>query len=82
MFGFITAGKEWLAWTPEGYYFASYAGEKLIALKIADAKDPRGYRIETPDLLDPKYHRFDLFPHLFTELDLAKALVKANKLVK
>lgn len=31
VFGFITAGKDRLAWTPEGYYSTSYAGEKLIA---------------------------------------------------
>ncbi len=82
VFGFITAGKDRLAWTPEGFYSTSYAGEKLIAWKSAAAKDPRGYRIETPDRLDRKFHRYDLFPHLFTALDLTKALVKANKLVK
>ena len=82
VFGFISAAKEWLAWTPEGYYSTSYAGEKLIAWKIADVKDPRGYRIETPDLLAEKFHRYDLFSHLFAELDLEKALTTANKAAK
>ena len=78
LFAFLHAGDEWLAWTPEGYYTCSPNGESLIAWKI-DGDIPGSYRIVGPDQFRKTFYRPDLFPHLFRERDLTRALALADK---
>jgi hypothetical protein len=74
----LSAGEEWLFWTPEGYYTCSPNGENLIAWKIKD-DSPQGYRIVGPEQFRKRFYRPDLFRHLLTELDLTRALALADK---
>jgi WD40 repeat protein len=78
LYSFLHTGDEWLNWTPEGYYTCSPGGENLIAWKVRD-DSPHGYRIVAPEQFRKQFHRPDLFPHLFRELDLTRALAKADE---
>ena len=78
LFGFLQIGDEWLVWTPEGYYSCSPNGERLIAWKV-DGDTPGSYRIVGPDQFRKTFYRPDLFPHLFRERDLTRALALADK---
>ncbi len=73
----LMAGDDWLTWTPEGYYSCSPNGENLIAWKIAD-NSLRGYRFVGPEQFRKKFRRPDLFRHLLGEVDLTRALAKAD----
>ena len=75
---FLSAGEEWIFWTLEGYYTCSPNGESLIAWKIKD-DSTQGFRIVGPEQFRKQFYRPDLFRHLLTELDLAKALALADK---
>jgi hypothetical protein len=79
IFSFLHASDEWIFWTPEGYYTCSPGGEDLIAWKIDDPAAPHGYRIVGPEQFRKTFRRPDLFRHLFNELDLARALAKADR---
>jgi WD40 repeat protein len=78
VFCFLSAGEEWLFWTPEGYYSCSPNGEDLIAWKVKD-DTPQGYRIVGPAQFRKQFYRPDLFRHLLAELDLTKAFAAAGK---
>ena len=78
VFSFLSAGEDWIFWTPEGYYTCSPNGESLIAWKIKD-DSPQGYRIVGPEQFHKQFYRPDLFRHLLAELDLGKALALADK---
>jgi hypothetical protein len=78
LFGFLNAGDDWLAWTPEGYYNCSPNGERLIAWKV-DGETPGSYRIVSPDQFHKTFYRPDLFRHLFREGDLTRALAAADR---
>ncbi len=78
LFSFVSVGDEWLCWTPEGYYACSPKGEQLIAWKV-DGETPGGYRIFGPEQFRKSLYRPDLFPHLFRERDLTRALARADK---
>ena len=78
VFSFLRVGEEWIFWTPEGYYTCSPNGESLIAWKIKD-DSPHGYRIVGPEQFHKQFYRPALFRHLLNELNLAKALAKADK---
>jgi WD40 repeat protein len=78
VFSFMAVGEEWLFWTPEGYYSCSPNGENLIAWKIHDDSPP-GYRIVGPEQFRKQFYRPDLFRYLLEELDLARALARADK---
>jgi WD40 repeat protein len=75
---FLHSGDDWLAWTPEGYYTCSPNGENLIAWKIIDPDAPHGCRVVGPEQFRKEFYRPDLFRYLLAELDLEKALAKAN----
>jgi WD40 repeat protein len=77
VFCFLSAGDDWLFWTPEGYYTCSPNGENLIAWKIHD-DSPQGYRIVGPEQFRKKFYRLDMFHHLLKELDLTSALARAD----
>jgi WD40 repeat protein len=78
LFSFLHAGDDWIYWTPQGYYHCSPNGENLIAWKIHD-EGSQDSRIVGPDQFRKTFHRPDLFRHLLVELDLPKALAKADK---
>jgi hypothetical protein len=79
VFSFLHARDEWILWTPEGYYTCSPGGEYLIAWKIDDPDAPHGYRIVSPEQFRKMFRRPDLFRHLLNELDLSRALAKADQ---
>jgi hypothetical protein len=79
VFSFLPAGEEWIFWTPEGYYTCSPNGENLIAWKIEDKDALYGYRIVGPEQFRKHFYPPDLFRLLLSEVDLAKALAKADK---
>ena len=78
VFSFLSAGDDWIFWTPEGYYTSSPNGEGLIAWRVKD-DSPQGYRVVGPEQFHKKFYRPDLFRHLLAELDLDKALALADK---
>jgi WD40 repeat protein len=78
LFSVLHAGDEWIYWTPEGYYQCSPNGENLIAWKVHD-EGSQDSRVVGPEQFRKTFHRPDLFRHLLTELDLEKALAKADK---
>jgi WD40 repeat protein len=39
---FFPAGREWIAWTPEGYYSASASGERLMGWQVSNGPDRLG----------------------------------------
>jgi WD40 repeat protein len=39
LFSFFVAGRDWIAWTPEGYYAASPYGERLMGWQINQGPD-------------------------------------------
>jgi hypothetical protein len=78
VFSFLSSGQDWLFWTPEGYYTCSPNGENLIAWKVHD-DSPQGYRIVGPEQLHKKFYRPDMFRYLLKELDLSRALAKADQ---
>jgi WD40 repeat protein len=78
VFSFLAVGEEWLFFTPEGYYTCSPNGENLIAWKVAEEAPP-GYRVVGPEQFRKQFYRPDLFRHLLDELDLTRALARADK---
>src|SRR2546423_985906 len=78
VYSFLGAGDEWLFRTPEGYYTCSPNGESLIAWKVSD-DSPKGYHIVGPEQFRKQFYRPDLFRHLLRELDLTRALAKADQ---
>ena len=78
LFTFLRIRDEWVAWTPEGYYSCSPNGEGLIAWKV-DGGTPGSYRVVGPDQFRKAFYRPDLFPHLFRERDLTRALALADR---
>ncbi len=68
--------ERWVAWTPQGYYMASPGGEELIGWHVN-----RG--LETPEFYTAgrfrdRFHRPDVVALVLEELDVEKALARAN----
>jgi hypothetical protein len=69
--------QRWVAWTPEGYYMASPGGEELIGWHVN-----RG--LDTPEFYSAgrfrdRFHRPDVIALVLEELDVDKALARANR---
>jgi WD40 repeat protein len=74
---FPHAGRErWVVWTPQGYYMASPGGEELIGWHVNRGLDtPEFY---TAGRFRDRFHRPDVIALVLEELDVEKALARAN----
>lgn len=69
--------ERWVAWTPEGYYMASPGGEELIGWHVNRGLDtPEFY---TAARFRDRFHRPDVIALVLDELDVAKALARADE---
>ena len=69
--------ERWVVWTPQGYYMASPGGEELIGWHVN-----RG--LDTPEFYSAsrfrdRFHRPDVVALVLEELDVDKALARANR---
>jgi WD40 repeat protein len=69
--------ERWVVWTPKGYYMASPGGEELIGWHLN-----RG--LDTPEFYSAgrfrdRFHRPDVVALVLEELDVDKALARANR---
>ena len=74
------AGRDWIAWTPEGYYAASANGERLVGWQINDGPD----RVATyvPAIqFRPSLYQPDVIKALFNgaDGDLGRAVAQASR---
>ena len=71
------AGKDWVAWTPEGYYAASPGGERLMGWVVE--KDPNEMGTFHPaSRFHARLYRPDVIRLLLKEGSFDKALAKAD----
>ncbi len=56
---------KWIAWTPEGFYSSSVAGEQLIGWLVNDVSDPK----------NPIYYDFGTFREIFYRPDVIKQVL-------
>lgn len=70
--------ERWVAWTPQGYYTASPGGEDLIGWQVNRGWDeaPEFY---TAARFRDRFHRPDVVALVLDELDVGKALARANR---
>ena len=69
--------QRWVVWTPQGYYMASPGGEELIGWHVNRGLDtPEFY---TASRFRDRFHRPDVVALVLDELDVAKALARANR---
>lgn len=57
---------KWVAWTPEGFYSSSVAGEELVGWLVNDPADPN----------NPIYYDFGTFREKFYRPDIIKEILK------
>jgi WD40 repeat protein len=68
--------ERWVVWTPQGYYMASPGGEALIGWHVNRGLDtPEFY---TAGRFRDRFHRPDVIALVLEELDVEKALARAN----
>jgi hypothetical protein len=68
--------ERWVVWTPQGYYMASPGGEELIGWHVNRGLDaPEFY---TAARFRDRFHRPDVIAFVLEELDVEKALARAN----
>jgi WD40 repeat protein len=68
--------ERWVVWTPQGYYMASPGGEELIGWHVNHGLDtPEFY---TAGRFRDRFHRPDVIALVLEELDVRKALARAN----
>jgi WD40 repeat protein len=72
------AGKEWIAWTPEGYYAASPGGERLMGWTVDQGIDQE-VTFHPASRFRASLYRPDVIRRVLTEGNLAKALAAADK---
>jgi WD40 repeat protein len=76
--GLFVAGEEWIAWTPQGYYAASFAGERLMGWHIN-----RGPETMSDFYAASHFHkslyRPDVIRRLLAAGDLTKAIEQADR---
>jgi WD40 repeat protein len=75
---FFAAGREWIAWTPEGYYACSPYGERLIGWQINNGFDKVG-TFHPADRFRNSLYQPNLVRYIFQEKSLEKALVLASE---
>ena len=69
--------ERWVVWTPQGYYMASPGGEELIGWHVNRGLDtPEFY---TAGRFRDRFHRPDVIALVLEELDVEKALARANE---
>jgi WD40 repeat protein len=78
LLSFFVAGREWIAWTPEGYYAASPYGERLMGWLINNGPDRLASFHPAARFHDSLYQP-EVIKLVFRERSLQKALEIANK---
>jgi WD40 repeat protein len=74
----FVAGEEWIAWTPQGYYAASFAGERLMGWHIN--RSPEAMSDYYPATYFHKsLYRPDVIRRLLEAGDLSKAIELADR---
>ena len=79
----FVAGRDWIAWTPQGYYACSGQGERLIAWQITNAAAPqKGTLVHPAERFRPSMYQPALLKYLIPAGDMARALAMAQKFDK
>src|ERR1019366_8000059 len=78
LLSFFFAGAEWIAWTPQGYYAASPAGENLMGWQVNNGPDKMGTFYPAAQFRKSLY-RPDVIKHLLAAGSLETALGLADK---
>lgn len=78
LLSFFVAGREWIAWTPQGYYAASPNGERLMGWLINNGPDQLASYHPAARFHDSLYNP-DVIKYVFQEKNLAKAMAMAAK---
>lgn len=68
----------WVLWTPQGYYRASAGGEELIGWHVNNGAD-KAPDFYPADRFREQFYRPDVIARVLDELDVDKALAKADK---
>jgi len=72
------AGRDWIAWTPEGYFAASPGGERLIGWHVNQGPNAMGLLHPAAQFRKTLY-RPDVIQRLLTTGDLTRALEEADR---
>lgn len=74
---FMTAGGDWVMWTPQGYYDASLGGDRLIGWHVnqARAEAAKFYLVEQ---FRTQFYRPDIIDRVLETGDVASAVAQAN----
>ena len=75
------AGREWIAWTPQGFYACSAQGERLIAWQI-NAGNVKFPQIHPAARFRPSLYQPALLKYLIPAGDLPRAMAMAKKFDK
>jgi WD40 repeat protein len=76
----FVAGRDWIAWTPQGYYACSGQGERLIAWQITNSAAPqKGTQVHPAERFRPSMYQPALLKYLIPAGDMARALAMAQK---
>jgi WD40 repeat protein len=79
----FVADRDWIAWTPQGYYACSGQGERLIAWQITNATGPqKGTQVHPAERFRPSMYQPALLKYLIPAGDMARALAMAQKFDK
>jgi hypothetical protein len=74
----FTTERDWVAWTPEGYYAASPGGEKLMGWRVSNGPDKMTSFYPAAQFRS-KLYRPDVIKRLLEAGDVEKALALADK---
>ena len=74
----FVAGADWVAWTKEGYYAASPAGERLMGWQVNNGPDQLG-TFHAASEFHKAFYRPDVIKRVLAEGSVAKALEAADK---
>ena len=74
----FVAGADWVAWTQEGYYAASPAGEKLMGWQVNNGLEQLA-TFYPADQFHKAFYRPDVIRRVLTEGGVAKAIAAADK---
>ncbi|MDY3551257.1 caspase family protein [Gemmata sp. JC717] len=74
----FVAGREWIAWTPQGFYACSPQGEQLIAWQI-NAGNVKFPQVHPAGRFRPTMYQPAVLKYLIPAGDLSKALAMAQK---
>jgi hypothetical protein len=70
--------ERWVVWTPQGYYMASPGGEDLIGWQVNKGRD-EAPEFFTASRFRDRFYRPDVVQLVLDELDVDKALLRANR---